>query len=52
MHEIKTCKIHVGVCCCLKICNSVVNIVLMVLVLGQSLMVTSVLFYAKVIFPL
>ena len=41
----------VGMCCCLKICNSVVNIVVMRLVLGQSLIIisnTDVLLYAKV----
>ena len=32
-----------GVCCCLQICNSVVNIVVIGLVLGQSLMVISIL---------
>ena len=41
----------VSVYCCLQICNSVVNIMVMRLVLGQSLMVissTGVLLYAKV----
>ena len=40
-----------GTCCCLQICNSVVNIVMMGLVLGPSLMVipnSGVLLYAKV----
>ena len=39
------------VCCCLQTCNSVVCVVVMVLVLGQSLMVistTGILLYAKV----
>ena len=31
----------VGVCCCLQTCNSVVNMLVMGLVLGQSLMVIS-----------
>ena len=38
-------------CCCLQICNSVLNIAMMRLILGQSLMVissTGVLLYAKV----
>ena len=42
------------VCCCLQTCNSVVYVVVMGLVLGQSLMVistTGILLYAK-IFPL
>ena len=40
-----------GVCCCLQIYNLVVNMVVMGLVLGQSLMVVcsnGVLLYAKV----
>ena len=40
-----------GVCCCLQTCNSVVNVLVMGLVLGQRLMVistTSILLYAKV----
>ena len=40
-----------GVCCCLQICNSVVNMLVMGLVLEQSLMVistTDILLYAKV----
>ena len=37
-----------GVCCCLQTCNSVVNILVMELVLGPSLMVISILLYAKV----
>ena len=39
------------VCCCLQTCNSVVNVLVMGLILGQSLMVistTSILLYAKV----
>ena len=39
------------VCCCLQTCNSVVYVVVMGLVLGQSLMVIStmgILLYAKV----
>ena len=32
----------VGVCCCLKICSSVVNVLVMGLVLGPSLMVISI----------
>ena len=32
-------NIAVGGCCCLQMCNSVVNMVVMGLVLGQSLMV-------------
>ena len=43
-----------GVCCCLQTCNSVENMLVMGLVLGQSLMVIStmgILLYAKV-FPL
>ena len=32
-----------GVCCCLQICNSVVNMVVKGLVLGDSLMVKSTL---------
>ena len=38
-----TFKLAVGVCCCLQICNSVVNMVVKGLVLGQSLMVVSTL---------
>ena len=40
----------VNVCCCLQTCNSVVYVVVMGLVLGQSLMVistTGILLYAK-----
>ena len=40
-----------GVYCCLQTCNSVVNMLVMGLVLGQSLMVisiTGILLYAKV----
>ena len=40
-----------GVCCCLQTCNLVINIVVMGLVLGQSLIVissTGVLLYEKV----
>ena len=47
----KTFQLAVGVCCCLQTCNSVVNMLVMVLVLGPSLMVTSIvsiLLYAKV----
>ena len=39
------------VCCCLQTCNSVVYVVAMGLVLGQSLMVistTGIMLYAKV----
>ena len=39
------------VCCCLQKCNSVVYVVVMGLVLGQSLMVistTGIMLYAKV----
>ena len=39
-----------GVCCCLQTCNSIVNMLVMWLVLGQSLMVifgTGVPLYAK-----
>ena len=32
-----------GVCCCLQICNSVVNMVVKGLVLGQSLRVVSIM---------
>ena len=32
-------KLAVGVCCCLQMCNSFVNMVVMGLALGQSLMV-------------
>ena len=43
---------HVNnVCCCLQTCNSVVNVPVMGLVLGQTLMVistTGILLYAKV----
>ena len=38
-----------GVCCCLQICNSVLNMLVMGLVLGASLMVistTGILLYA------
>ena len=44
-------QLSVGICCCLKTCNSVVNMLLMGLVLGQSLMIistTGILLYAKV----
>ena len=34
-------KLAVGVCCCLQTCNSVANMLVMGLVLGQSLMVIS-----------
>ena len=44
-------KLAVGVCCCLQICNSV-NMVVKVLVLGQSLMVISTLLLCKSISPL
>ena len=47
----KTCQLAVGVCCCLKTCNSVVNMLLMWLVHGPSLMIksiTGILLYAKV----
>ena len=40
-----------GICCCLQTCNSVVNVLMMGLVLGQSLMfisTTSILLYVKV----
>ena len=40
-----------GVCCCLQTCNSIVYVLVMGLVLGQSLMVistTGILLYAKV----
>ena len=43
-----------GVCCCLQTCNSVVKMLVMGLVLGQSLMVmsiTGILLYAKVSLP-
>ena len=46
-----TFQLAVGVCCCLKICNFVGNIVVIGVVLGQSFMVissTGVLLYAKV----
>ena len=36
-----------GVCCCLQICNSVVNMVVMGLILGQNLMVISTLLLGK-----
>ena len=39
-----------GVCCCLQTCNSVVDILVMWLVLGPSLMVISVI--SKSISPL
>ena len=49
---LSTHKLHCSdVCCCLQTCNSVVYVVLMGLVLGQSLMVIStmgILLYAKV----
>ena len=35
----KTFELAVDVCCCLETCNSVVNMKMMGLVLGQSLMV-------------
>ena len=41
----------VGVCCCLQTCNSVINMLVMGLVLGSSLMVISImgnLFFSKV----
>ena len=47
-----TFKLAVDVCCCLQICNSVVNMVVKGLVLGQSLMVASTLFLCKSISPL
>ena len=40
-----------GACCCLKTCNSVLNMLVMGLVLGPSLMVIiimSIFLYAKV----
>ena len=37
----------VGVCCCLQICTSVVSMVAMGLVLGQSLMGVSILLLCK-----
>ena len=40
-----------GVCCCLQTCNSIVYVLVMGLVLGQSLMIIStvgILLYAKV----
>ena len=46
----KAFSLAVGVCCCLKTCNSVVNMLMMGLVLGPSLMVisiTGILLYAK-----
>ena len=42
-----TFKLAAGVCCCLQICNSVVNMVVKKLVLGQSLMVVSTLLLCK-----
>ena len=48
-----TFKLAVGACCCfLQICNSVVNMVVKGLVLGQSLMVVSILLLCKSISPL
>ena len=47
----KTFLLAVGVCCYLQTCNLVVNMLVMGLVLGPSLMVipiTSILLYAKV----
>ena len=47
----KTFQLAVGVCCCLQTCNLVVNMVIMGLALGQSLMfisITGILLYAKV----
>ena len=44
-------KLAVGVCCCLQTCNSVVNMLVMGFLVGQSLMVistTGILLYAKV----
>ena len=44
-------SLAVGVCCCLKTCNSVLYMLVMGLVLGPSLMVMSImgiLLYAKV----
>ena len=44
-------KIHllaVGVCCCLQACNSVVNILVIGLAFGQSLMVISTMGILKV----
>ena len=48
----ETCKryLAMGVCCCLKACNLVLNILVIELVLGPSFMVISnvgVLLYAK-----
>ena len=34
-------ELAVGLCCCLKICNCIINVVVMGLVLGQSFMVIS-----------
>ena len=50
----KTCKIHIAVSVChyLQICNSVANMVVMGLVLGQSLMVISALLLCKSVSPL
>ena len=54
--QIETCfKLAVGVCCCLQICNSVVNMVVMGLELGQSFMVVPTERYplmSRGIFPL
>ena len=48
----KTFQLAVGVCCCLQTCNSVINMLVMGLVLGPSLMVISItgvlLYFAKV----
>ena len=47
----KNILISVGVCCCLQTCNTVVNMLVMGLVLGPSLMIisiTGILSYAKV----
>ena len=44
-------ELAVGVCYCLQACNSVMNMLVMGLVLGQGLMVistTGILLYAKV----
>ena len=46
-----TFKLAVGICRCLQICNSVVNMVVNGLVLGQSLMVISTLLLCKSISP-
>ena len=47
-----TFKLAVDVCCCLQLCNSAVNMVVKGLVLGQSLMVISILLLCKSISPL